>query len=952
MAAPDDRPPRVLISYTHDSDQHEAAMLALCDRLRHDGVDCTIDQYETSPPEGWPRWMLREVRDADFVLCVCTPSYNRRVLGEEAPGVGLGATWEGAAILNELYLSGAHNTKFIPILVDPTHTVEIPPLQGAMHYRPVDDAGYEALYRLLTNQPAVVPPPLGQRVPLPARERRPDYRYPSRIPIQLTPLIGRERETTELSQLLDQVGTRLVTLHGPGGVGKSRLAFEAAAYGMTQFRDGAVVVDLGAIRDASQVGPAFAEALDIREEAGIAIEETLQTRLAVREQLIVLDTAEHVVEQAAALVAQLLACCPRVQFLVTSRETLRLREELVYEVLPLALPPQNDEPYSAEGLAGVGSVALFIDRARTVAPDFELSDRDAPAIADIVRRLDGLPLAIELAATWMDTLSAEELLERLRPRLPMLIDGPRDLPQRQQTMRDAIAWSYDLLNATEQRVFRDASTFVGDFSVGAAESVLRSTGLDGADIDRALRALRRKSLLSGTTAPGTNARLRMLDMIREFALGERDAQEERADLERAHATYFEVWLFELTRPLEGTPTRVWLDTIEADYPNVRAALEWSRSLPDERLLMRLAWSLWRFWVARGYLHEGRYWLERAIETGGLADPLIYPDLLLGAGELARMQGDYRSARAHFEESARVARATRVTIQEASALLAQATVHYDQGAFDDAIEDWEHAIRLFEQLDGDEAELGVAKARAGIGGVALDRADRRRARDLLEPACEIFRRPGTAGDPIALASALGQLARLAQEEHRLNDAAQLIGESLSILTALADARGLSHRLLVAASIAQSAGDSATAVRYRADARQLASMLGSRQGVALAQHEQALRNPGLTREERMALAGENMATFHELDEVHGIVESAELFASLIMTDNPSLSLELLSAADTLRSQINVRRFEDYQNAFLQRLDVLQTMLGEDFEEIRRSGQGRDRAWIVNTVVGDVR
>jgi predicted ATPase len=286
------------------------------------------------------------------------------------------------------------------------------------------------------------------RVPLPARERRPDYRYPSKIPVHLTPLIGRERELAELDGLLSQAGVRLVTLHGPGGVGNSRLGFEAAATRLKQLRDGAVVVDLGSVTDPNRVGPAIAEALDVREEPGVPIEDTIIRRLADREQILVLDTAEHVVEQAAALIARVLGACPGIQVLVTSRENLRLRGEHLYEVGPLELPPEQDAPYSADNIAETGAVALFVDRARAVAPGFGLSEANAPAVAEICRRLDGLPLAIELAAAWVETLTASELLDRLRPRLPMLVDGPRDLPQRQQTMHDTIAWSYDLLDAT------------------------------------------------------------------------------------------------------------------------------------------------------------------------------------------------------------------------------------------------------------------------------------------------------------------------------------------------------------------------------------------------------------------------------------------------------------------------------------------------------------------------
>jgi predicted ATPase len=940
--------PRVFLSYSQDSEAHAAAMLALSDRLRQDGVDCRIDQYESSPPEGWPRWMLRQIEDADFVLCVCTPSYNRRVLGRENPGTGLGATWEGIAILAELYRTGAINAKFIPVLVDPTHTVDIPPLQGATRYRPTDEAGYEALYRHLTDQPVVEMPTVGARVPLPPRGRRPDYRYPSRLPIPPTPLIGRDRELADLDRLLGEEGVRLVTLHGPGGVGKSRLGFEAAAGRVRQLRGGAVVVDLAPISDPDQVWSTVAEALDVREEPGVLIADTVVRQLADHEQLLVLDTAEHVVEQVAALIVRILEGSPSIQFLVTSRETLRVRGGRVYEVGPLEAPPIKDAPYSADEVAEIGAVALFADRARAVSPAFKLSDANAPAVAEICQRLDGLPLAIELAAAWMDTLSAGELLDRLRPRLPMLEGGPQDLPQRQRTMRDTIAWSYELLDASQQQLFRVVATFVSDFGTSAAEATARPFGMVGVDAIRELRALRRKSLLAGSLAAEDGIRFRMLDTIREYALGERDDRGETDVAERAHAAFFEEHLVALAREREGTPTREWLDELEADYPNVRAALGSAEARGEDGLLMRLAWVLWRFWAARGHFAEGRTWMGRALATGGMADPLAYPDLLLGAGELARMQGEYGEALAHFGESARIARATGVTMQEGSALLAQATAHYDQGDFDDAIKGWEHARRLFDRLTGEEAVLGRAKADAGLGGVALDRNDLRRARQLLESACDVFRRPGKVGDATALASSLSHLARLAQAEGRLGDARDHINESLEILTSLGDARGFPHRLLVAASIAQAAGDATTAIRYRADAKELAQMLGSHQWVALAQHEQARADPGMTTEERKALVRDSIATFFDIGETHGVVEAAELFASLIRDENPRLSVELMGAADAHRRRTRRGRFEAAQRGNQAMIDSLRATLGEQFEVAWQQGQEFDMGEIVNEVL----
>src|ERR687898_1643931 len=473
---------------------------------------------------------------------------------------------------------------------------------------------------------------------------------PHNLPTHPTPFLGREREVEEVVAFVLRPEVRLVTLTGPGGVGKTRLGMRVAAEVLESFPDGAFLIDLARLTDPDLVASATATALGLREQAGQSLGQTLAEYLRELRILLLFDNFEHVLS-AAPLVADLLRSAPGLKVLVTSRARLGLQAEREYRVEPLPIPDQESLP-PLEELSTFDAIELFTSRAQALRPGFTLTEENAPVVAEIVCQLDGLPLAIELAAARVKLLSPAALRDRLNRRLSTLTGGARDLPARQQTLRDTIAWSHDLLAPAEKTLFRRLSVFVGGWTLEAAEAVSAVDAGETVDAFQGLASLLDQSLVEEWPTPETLAdepRYGMLETIREFASEQLAASGEIIPTERAFEAFLTVKVEAAGAAVRGPEQPLWLDRLEAEHDNLRAALGRSLERGDGAAAVRLALHLWQFWRRRGYPGEGRSWLGRALAAGSV-DAAMRAAAEYGMGHMSIDLGDHGAARNHFATS--------------------------------------------------------------------------------------------------------------------------------------------------------------------------------------------------------------------------------------------------------------------------------------------------------------
>ena len=679
---------------------------------------------------------------------------------------------------------------------------------------------------------------------------------PNNLPLQRTAFIGREHETAGLRQLLSRVDVQLVTLTGPGGIGKTRLALQVAGEIADQFPGGVCFVPLSAIGEGGLIASTIAQSVGVRETGNKSPQQSLIEYVGGLSQpmLLLLDNFEHLVS-AAPLVAQLLTTGPKLKVVVTSQAPLHVYGEHEFPVPPLALPDSKSIP-PLEVLSALPAIKLFVERARAVKHEFALSRENAPVVAAICARLDGLPLAIELAAARIKLLSPSAMLTRLEGRLNLLTGGARDLPSRQQTLRGTIDWSYGLLNTAEQTLFRRLSVFAGGCTLEAVEAVCDTKGDLGLDILDGMASMVDKSLAQQVEQSDTEARFRMLSTLREYALERLAESDDESPTRRAHAAYFLVLAEEGAENIAAQPE--WLDRFELEHDNFRAALDYLIKTGDADWGLRIGAALFRFWETREYLTEGRDAIARILALeGAAARPKLHARLRFAAGVLASEQGDYVPAQQMFEDSLETCIQLNDNRGVAVALNALAVITRDRGEIAAASALFERCVAIWKDL-GDPAD--IARALSNLASVMKLQGECERAFSLYEECLTIFRQ---VGDLAGAAWTLNYQGDVAREKADFAAARSFCEQSLSEFRRLRDRWGIASTLSDLASLSCDQGNNSEARR---------------------------------------LYGESIKVFQELGHKRGIARALECLAvSAAAQSNAELSLHLAGAAAALRQRL---------------------------------------------------
>ena len=720
------------------------------------------------------------------------------------------------------------------------------------------------------------------------------------LPVQLTSFIGRGQEIAEVDRLL--ADTHLLTLAGPGGVGKTRLAVRVAEAALEQYVDGVWLVELTSLSEPALVSQTVAAAVGVREQPGRPLRETLADALQHRRLLLVLDNCEQVLATCADLAHALLRACPRLDILATSREPLGIEGEVVWRVPPLSVPPTAPES-SLLSLEQYDSIRLFLARARAVQPDFALTHQNTPAVAAVCRRLEGIPLAIELAAARVRVLAPEQIVQRLNDRLRLLAGSSRTIPARQQTLRATLDWSYDLLSVAERAMLDRLSVFAGGWTLEAAEAVVSTPAIEGTGSDAVLDLLTQlvdKSLVLVEPGEPGEVRHHMLETVRQYAQERMAEQGDAEALRHRHAMFFLALAEQAEPELRGPAQAAWLRRLEVEHDNLRAALRWTVDAEEAELGLRLAGAVWRFWWIRGHFGEGRRWfdgLQAVVERGAAVRAATRANALSGAGTLARDQGDYRQGAALLEASLALFRDLGDREGIASSLHNLGLTASYQGDYSRAASLLEEALALSREL-GDSG--GIALSLNSLGRTITEQGEYSRAVALLQEALAVRRE---LGDKRGMAWSLNDLARVIRVQGDYARAAALLEESLALRRDLGDKRGIAWSLNDLARVAREQGDYGRAAALLEESLALRRELADKRGSAYALNDLGRTTSSQGDHSRAAaLLDESLALFREIGDKPGAALATEALAVVACAqEQPERAARLFGAAEAIREAI---------------------------------------------------